>query len=292
MSCVDALVCCVVAESSSADAEDCSATAATSRMSARRAGLVGDLLDGGRDLLDAAANVLDRGVDALEGLARRSTVATPSAVRRRRRRRRRRRWPVSAWISPISAPIWPAAACDSSASLRTSSATTAKPRPCSPARAASMAALRASRLVCSAIAVIVVTIPPMRARALGQVLDRGADLAGGFGHLADRVGGVAGGFGALARRPARVSAASEVAGAVSALVAAAPATSCTAPRVDSTIRTWRSAPGHLADRREASHPRRGRPRRRRRPSRRTRWRRWRPTGELADDVLQGGAVAL
>ncbi len=40
------------------------------------------------------------------------------------------------------------------ASERTSSATTAKPRPCSPARAASMAALRASRLVCSAMAVM------------------------------------------------------------------------------------------------------------------------------------------
>jgi len=37
---------------------------------------------------------------------------------------------------------------------RTSSATTAKPRPYSPARAASMAALRASRLVCSAMVTI------------------------------------------------------------------------------------------------------------------------------------------
>ncbi|CSC56713.1 Uncharacterised protein [Vibrio cholerae] len=37
------------------------------------------------------------------------------------------------------------------ASERTSSATTAKPRPCSPARAASIAALSASKLVCSAM---------------------------------------------------------------------------------------------------------------------------------------------
>ena len=36
------------------------------------------------------------------------------------------------------------------ARVRTSSATTAKPRPCSPARAASIAALSAKRLVCSA----------------------------------------------------------------------------------------------------------------------------------------------
>src|SRR6184192_4321104 len=50
---------------------------------------------------------------------------------------------------------------DFSASLRTSSATTAKLRPCSPARAASIAAFKASRLVCSAKSSITSMILPM-----------------------------------------------------------------------------------------------------------------------------------
>ncbi|CSB89550.1 Uncharacterised protein [Vibrio cholerae] len=47
------------------------------------------------------------------------------------------------------------------ARTRTSSATTAKPRPCSPARAASIAALSAKRLVCSAILRMTSKIEPI-----------------------------------------------------------------------------------------------------------------------------------
>ncbi|MNP70424.1 hypothetical protein D3C76_1666570 [compost metagenome] len=53
---------------------------------------------------------------------------------------------------------------------RTSSATTAKPRPCSPARAASIAALSANRLVCSAMDVMTSTTVPIDCVSLAKVL--------------------------------------------------------------------------------------------------------------------------
>ena len=66
-------------------------------------------------------------------------------------------------ISSVALAVWPASAL-------TSLATTANPRPASPARAASMVALSASRFVCSAIAVISLTTSPMRFAASSSAL--------------------------------------------------------------------------------------------------------------------------
>ena len=74
---------------------------------------------------------------------------------------------LATWV-PISSVAL--AVCE--ASCFTSDATTAKPRPASPARAASMVALSARRLVCSAMAVISATTSPMRVAACDSWLMR------------------------------------------------------------------------------------------------------------------------
>ena len=76
--------------------------------------------------------------------------------------------PVDDWIawmrpamSSVALPVW-------AARSFTSAATTAKPRPASPARAASMVALRARRLVCSEISRIRETTSPIFSAALAR----------------------------------------------------------------------------------------------------------------------------
>jgi hypothetical protein len=63
-------------------------------------------------------------------------------------------WWMRSWISSVARAVW-------LDSPFTSAATTAKPLPASPARAASMVAFNASRLVCRAMASMVATISPI-----------------------------------------------------------------------------------------------------------------------------------
>ena len=79
---------------------------------------------------------------------------------------------VAVWMLVICWPISPVAFAVCSASDLTSVATTAKPRPASPARAASMVAFSASRLVCPAIVLIRSTTSPIRPAALVSSVTR------------------------------------------------------------------------------------------------------------------------
>ncbi|MNM86299.1 hypothetical protein D3C81_984450 [compost metagenome] len=69
--------------------------------------------------------------------------------------------PVPTWIAVTICSISLVECCVLCANARTSSATTAKPRPASPARAASIAALSANRFVCSAILRMTLSTPLM-----------------------------------------------------------------------------------------------------------------------------------
>ena len=95
--------------------------------------------------------------------------------------------PVAFWMSWICAEISSVAFAVWLASALTSLATTANPRPCSPARAASIVALSASRLVWLAMFWISVTTSPIfwvpAARPSTTVLVRRASLGGLAGDL-------------------------------------------------------------------------------------------------------------
>ena len=111
-------------------------------------GAAGDLLrgralflHGGRDRGGDLVDLADDAADALDGVDGFAATFWMSAI--------------CSEISSVAFAVW-------LASDFTSEATTAKPLPASPARAASMVALSASRLVCAAMPLIRPTTSPIR----------------------------------------------------------------------------------------------------------------------------------
>src|SRR5215207_7428836 len=96
--------------------------------------------------------------------------------------------PVSCWMASTRRAMSSVAFAVSCASSLTSLATTAKPLPASPARAASIVAFSASRLVCSAMLVITFHVADL-GRGVAQLRDRGGGgLRGGHRAGGDRRG--------------------------------------------------------------------------------------------------------
>ena len=243
ISCVEALVCCVEAETCSAEAEDCSATAATSAMSpsARRASA---LIWCTAVAISPTRPVTSSTARPIASKASRvcSTVATPSAVRRPPSATTPTTFSVSAWISPISAGDLARGGLGLLGQLADLLGDDGE------ALALLAGAGGLDRGVEREQVGLLGQAGDRGHDAAdlgglgGEALHRGADVGGGLGDLADRVGGLRGGGDAALGDPVGLLAASAVAVADSALSAAARAASWTASRVDSTMRTWRSAP--------------------------------------------------
>ena len=111
---------------------------------------------------------------------------------------------VYAWISVTRPWICAVDSWARSASLRTSAATTAKPRPCSPARAASMAAFSARRFVCSLSSSISTRIRPISLTFSPRADELRRDRVDGVGDPADRRHRVLHGRKTLARQRQRL----------------------------------------------------------------------------------------